>query len=84
MVLLVPEAPLSPALTYQQESDSDGTWMIYGAVPGKYRAMAIRDGWDLAWKQPASLTPYLGGAVEVTVAEPGTTALPGPVLAQAR
>ncbi len=29
MVLLVPEAPLSPAMTYQQESDSDGTWTLY-------------------------------------------------------
>ncbi len=84
MVLLVPEAPLSPTLIYQQESDSDGTWTIYGVVPGKYQVLAIRDGWDLTWKQAAVLTRYLGEAVEVVVSVPGETALPKPVLAQAR
>ena len=84
MVLLVPEAPLSAALTYQQESDSDGTWTLYGVVAGKYKALAIRDGWDLSWKQPAALQRYIAGAVEVTVAAPGTTPLPSPVIAQAR
>ena len=84
MVLLVPEAPLSPALTYQQESDSDGTWTLYGVVAGRYRALAIRDGWDLAWKQPAAVAPYLTEAVEVTVNAPGTTTLPAPLPVQAR
>ncbi len=84
MVLLIPEAPLSPALTYQQESDSDGTWTLYGVVAGRYKAVAIRNGWDLAWKQPATLAPYLKGAVDVVVAAPGVTTLSSPVLAQER
>ena len=84
MVLLVPETPLSAALTYQQESDSDGSWSLYGIVAGRYRAIAIRDGWDLAWKQPSVLARYLGEAVEVTVAASGVITLPEPVIAQAR
>jgi hypothetical protein len=28
-------------------------------VPGKYFLVAIRDGWDLDWRNPQVLKPYL-------------------------
>ena len=93
MVLLVPSGS-SPglgsaapeAMLYRQdESDSDGTWTIYGVVPGTYRAVAIHDGWDLAWRKPEVLARYLAaGSETVTVPNGGLAALGRPLPELAR
>ncbi len=87
MVLLVPggaasAAPAASTMLYRQnESDSDGTWTIGDVVPGVYRAVAIRDGWDLAWRRPEVLAPYLAaGSEAVTVAAGGAVTLDKPLL----
>ena len=89
MVLLVPGGAASAAgpapaastmLYWQNESDSDGTWTIGDVVPGVYRAVAIRDGWDLAWRRPEVLAPYLAaGSEAVTVAAGGAVTLDKPL-----
>jgi Carboxypeptidase regulatory-like domain len=69
MVLLVPqhiEGNLD--LFRRDQSDSDGTFTLYRAVPGRYIVVAIENGWDLDWQSPAVLKPYLerGQPIEVT------------------
>ncbi len=89
MVVLLPETPAgqpqpAPSLYQQQESDSDGTWTIRGVAPGKYKALAIQDGWDLAWRKREAMERYAAGAVTVEVTSPGSTALRTPLVAQQR
>ncbi len=83
MILLVP-ANGSAVLFRQDESDSDGTWTVRGVVKGQYHALAIRDGWDLKWKDRAVIARYLAGAVDATVSASGDLMLPTPLLIQAR
>ncbi len=68
MVLLVPQNPeTDPALVRRDQSDSDGTFTLPSVRPGRYRLLAIQNGWDLEWMNPQVLQPYLaaGAAVEV-------------------
>jgi hypothetical protein len=84
MVLLASVDSKLPALTRQEESNSDGSWSIGGIPGGAYRVIAIRNGWDLAWKTPSVLVPYLAGAVLAQVPAGGELALKKPVPAQNR
>ncbi len=85
MVILVPRDVKAETLYVQQESDSDGTWVAYGLAAGEYRAVAIRNGWDLAWKEPDVLARYLAEAgIAITALENSVTALPRDLVAQAR
>jgi hypothetical protein len=68
MVMLVPEHPGENGILFRRDqSDTDGTFTLAGAIPGKYTVLAIENGWDLAWLNPAILQPYLakGSPVEV-------------------
>ena len=68
MVLLVPSDPANNAILIRRDqSDSDGTFTLYSVVPGHYTLLAIRNGWDLEWMNPAVLKSYLerGELVEV-------------------
>ncbi len=59
MVLLVPEFGENiEDDSRMDQSDSDGTFAISGILPGKYLLMAIDDGWDLEWFNPAVLNPF--------------------------
>jgi hypothetical protein len=33
----------------RDESDSDGTYTLRDVLPGRYRMLAIDDGWELEW-----------------------------------
>jgi 5-hydroxyisourate hydrolase-like protein (transthyretin family) len=69
MVLLVPQSLEGNVdLFRRDQSDSDGTFSLYQVLPGRYTVVAIEDGWDLDWQNPAVLRPYLehGETVEVT------------------
>jgi hypothetical protein len=63
MVLLVPESGLDlDDDSRQDQSDSDGSFTLASIAPGKYRLLAIADGWSLDWRDPAVLKPYLAKA----------------------
>jgi protocatechuate 3,4-dioxygenase beta subunit len=68
MVLLVPPDPVhNPLLVKRDQSGSDGTFSLAQVAPGTYTLLAIEDGWDLEWRNPAVLEPYLsrGGTLVV-------------------
>src|SRR5208337_3989250 len=69
MVVLVPHDPANNSpLVRRDQSDSDGTFTLPNVVPGNYTVIAIVNGWDLEWSNPAVLQPYLGSgeAVQIT------------------
>jgi hypothetical protein len=68
MVVLVPEDPeLNRDLFRRDQSDLDGTFSLHNVVPGSYTLLAIENGWDLDWSQPAVIVAYLshGRTIEV-------------------
>lgn len=69
MVVLVPKNPeLDHDLFRRDQSDLDGTFLLRGVIPGSYTLVAIQNGWDLDWSQPALMAAYLkrGQAIEVS------------------
>jgi len=71
MVVLVPDRQEGNRdLFRRDQSDSDGTFSLYQVLPGRYTVVAIANGWDLDWRNPQVLRPYLahGQLVEVTAA----------------
>ena len=68
MVLLVP-ATLGQAgdlrAVQRDETNTDGTFLIGGVVPGQYILVAIDHGWDVDWRSPATLVQYLVHGVPV-------------------
>src|SRR5215472_5334646 len=71
MVLLVPQdLENNRVLVRRDQSDSDGTFTLANVVPGRYTVLAIQNGWNLEWANPAVLNPYLknGEPIEITTA----------------
>lgn len=69
MIVLVPQdAANNLPLFRRDQSDSDGTFTLSNVVPGQYTLIALANGWDLEWANPAVLQPYLknGETVQVT------------------
>jgi len=69
MVVLVPHDPANNTPLFRRDqSDSDGSFTLPNVVPGLYTVIALANGWDLEWSNPAVLQPYLksGEAVQVT------------------
>jgi 5-hydroxyisourate hydrolase-like protein (transthyretin family) len=69
MIVLVPQdAANNSPLFRRDQSDSDGTFTLPNVVPGQYTVLALANGWDLEWGNPAVLQPYLKGgeAVHIT------------------
>jgi hypothetical protein len=68
MVVLVPADPgNNNPLFRRDQSDSDGTFTLAQVVPGRYKVIAIQNGWDLEWATPETLRPYLGKSTPVQV-----------------
>jgi hypothetical protein len=68
MVVLVPKNPEGNSdLFRRDQSDMDGTFSLHNVVPGFYSLVAIENGWDLDWSQPAVIAVYAkhGRAIEV-------------------
>lgn len=60
MLLLVPQDPSpNPAQFHRDQSDSDGSFYMAPIFPGRYTLLAIENGWDLEWSNPAVLAKYL-------------------------
>jgi hypothetical protein len=87
MVVLVPSHPeLDPSLYRRDQSDLDGTFTLHGVIPGSYTILAIENGWDLDWSQPAALAVYLkhGRAINVGSEKGGPVDLAEPIEVQSR
>ena len=70
MIVLVPQDPANNGPLFRRDqSDSDGTFSLPNVVPGQYTVIAIANGWELEWANPAVLQPYLkqGEHVEVPI-----------------
>ncbi len=68
MVLLVPANPASNLTLFRRDqSDSDGTFNLREVLPGTYTAIALENGWDLDWANPATLQPFLKNGTPVEV-----------------
>jgi hypothetical protein len=60
MILLVPQDPgQNPAQFHRDQSDSDGSFYMAPIFPGRYTLLALENGWDLEWSNPAVLAKYL-------------------------
>ena len=68
MVLLAPEDPKNNEILFRRDqSDSDGTFDLANVFPGRYRLLAIENGWELEWANPAVLEAFLAKSVPVEV-----------------
>ena len=68
MVLLAPEDPTNNEILFRRDqSDSDGTFDLGNVFPGRYRLLAIQDGWELEWASPAVLQAFLAKSVPLEV-----------------
>ena len=64
MVLLAPEDPKNNEILFRRDqSDSDGTFDLANVFPGRYRLLAIENGWELEWANPAVLQAFLAKSV---------------------
>ena len=69
MIVLAPlDLKSNPALFRRDQSDSDGSFALNVVVPGRYTLLAIEDGWDLEWADPAVLQRYIAGGESVQIA----------------
>jgi hypothetical protein len=87
MVVLVPSDPeLDLSLFRRDQSDQDGTFTLHGVIAGSYTVVAIENGWDLDWSQPAALAVYLkhGRAINVGSEKGGPVDLAEPIEVQSR
>jgi len=67
-VILIPSDPAHNLVLFRRDqSDSDGTFTLRQVLPGEYTAVAVADGWDLEWTNPAVLKRYLGNGSKVRV-----------------
>jgi hypothetical protein len=68
MVLLAPQdAKDNQILFRRDQSDSDGTFLLSNIIPGRYRLLAIDDGWELDWADPNVLGAYLKKSIPVQI-----------------
>jgi len=76
LVLLLPESAddIDSDLRMDQ-SDSDGSFTLANITPGKYRLLAIQDGWDLDYRNLAVINPYLAKAQSIQISPNDTRKL---------
>ena len=65
MVLLAPDD--NTFLFRRDQSDSDGSFTLRNVVPGRYRLLAVEQGWELEWANPNVLHAFLKKSVPVEV-----------------
>ncbi len=87
MIVLVPKNPEENLDRFRRDqSDLDGSFSLPNVIPGSYTIIAIDDGWDLDWSQPAVLAVYLsrGQSIDIGDRSPATVHLPDAVALQAK
>jgi len=67
MVLLFPSDIRRTDLIRRDQSDSDGTFTLPNVPPGRYTLLAIDDGRDLAYADPAVIKVYLSRGQRVQI-----------------
>lgn len=74
------------ALVRRDQSDSDGSFSLMSVIPGAYTVVAIQDGWDLDWSDPAVMARYAAAGQPVTVPPDAgkTVSLSAPVAVESR
>jgi Carboxypeptidase regulatory-like domain len=85
MVALVPNDPVAHVELFRRDqSDSDGTFVLRGVIPGSYTVVAVEDAWGLEWSQPSVLARYVQHGQNLTIGERmrGSVYLPEPVEVQ--
>jgi Carboxypeptidase regulatory-like domain len=72
MIVLVPADPGNNRVLFRRDqSDSDGTFRLAGVVPGRYTLLAINDGWELEWANPAVLKKFMAQGETLAVETKG-------------
>jgi len=69
MILLVPQNFTGDPLSLRRDqSDSDGTFMLPQVLPGSYTVVAVENGWDQEWSNPAVIKTWLalGETIDVS------------------
>jgi protocatechuate 3,4-dioxygenase beta subunit len=87
MIVLVPDDPENHRELFRRDqSDLDGSFNLPSVVPGSYTILAIENGWDLDWSQPAVIMQYAKPAqsLKVTAQARGSVHVPAPVEIQSR
>jgi hypothetical protein len=87
MIVLVPKAPEANHDRFRRDqSDLDGSFSLANVIPGSYTIVAIENGWDLDWSEPAVLAHYLvhGQTLEVGDRSPTPMHLADAVVVQAK
>jgi hypothetical protein len=68
MVILVPKDPdAHQDLFRRDQSDSDGSFILRGVIPGDYTIIALVDAWTLPWREPGVISRYLFRGETLTV-----------------
>jgi hypothetical protein len=76
MVLLVPSTLGSRGdlrAVLREESATDGSFSLLNVIPGQYILVALDGGWNVDWRDTATLSKYLLHGVPVDLAAAGTT-----------
>jgi hypothetical protein len=87
MIALIPKDPESHLDMFRRDqSDSDGSFVLPGVIPGSYTLVAVEDAWGFPWLQPGALTRYVKHGQDLTIGElmRGSVHLPEPVEVQPR
>lgn len=87
MIALVPKDPENNRELFRRDqSDLDGSFNLRSVIPGTYTVVAIENGWDLDWAQPAVIAHYAEHGETLTIDDrgQGTVHLPRIVEVQPR
>lgn len=71
MVLLIPK-DFRRDWIRRDQSDSDGTFTLSDVPPGRYTLLALEEGQDLPYQDPAALRPYLSRGKDLDVPTGGS------------
>ena len=74
MVLLVPATLGDPAglcISRRDQSNTDGSFDLLNVLPGAYILIAVDQGWDVNWRDPATLRRFLMHGVPLELSVPG-------------
>jgi len=68
MIALVPKDPENNRELFRRDqSDLDGSFNLRSVIPGTYTVVAIENGWDLDWAQPAVIAHYAEQGETLTI-----------------
>ncbi len=84
MILLLPNDPSHVSRIRRDQSDSDGSFALPNVVPGRYTLLALDDGRDLAYQDPAIIKPYLAHGLTLDIPLSNNSPVQVPVLTRRR